>query len=67
MATKVFIVSYQNKDGTYTVFLRILAPVQPALELKFVIPDRKTAQNIYKKWADKAGDLYTAIYENLVD
>ena len=58
---------YQNKDGTYTVFLRILAPVQPALELKFVIPDRKTAQNIYKKWADKAGDLYTAIYENLVD
>ena len=41
---------YQNKDGTYTVFLKIIAPVQPMLELKFVVPDKKTAQNIYKNW-----------------
>ncbi len=58
---------YQNKDGTYTVFLRILAPAQPMLELKFVVPDRKTAQNIYKKWELKAADVYAVIYENLVD
>ena len=58
---------YQNKDGTYTVFLRILAPAQPLLELKFVVPDRKTAQNIYKKWELKAADVYAVIYENLVD
>lgn len=58
---------FQNKDGTYTVYLRILAPVQPMLELKFVVPDRKTAQNIYKKWEDKAADLYSVVYENLVD
>lgn len=32
---------YQNKDGTYTVFLKIIAPVQPMLELKFVVPDKK--------------------------
>ncbi len=58
---------YQNKDGTYTVFLKILAPVQPLMELKFVVPDRKTANKIYKKWEEKAADVYSAIYENLCD
>ncbi len=58
---------YQNKDGTFTVFLKILAPVQPMLELKFVVPDKKTANNIYKKWEDKASELYSVIYETLVD
>ncbi len=58
---------YQNKDGTYTVFLKILSPVQPMLELKFVVPDKKTAKNIYKNWEYKASDLYSAIYETLVD
>lgn len=58
---------YQNTDGTYTVFLKILAPVQPMMELKFVIPDKKTAQNIYKNWECKASELYSAIYDTLVD
>ncbi len=58
---------YQNKDGTYTVFLKILAPVQPMLELKFVVADKKTANKIYKKWEEKAADVYSVIYENLVD
>jgi hypothetical protein len=58
---------YQNTDGTYTVYLKILAPTQPMLELKFVIPDKKTAQRIYKNWEHKASDLYSAIYETLVD
>lgn len=58
---------YQNADGTFTVFLKILAPVQPMLELKFVVPDKKTAQNIYKNWESKASELYSAIYETLVD
>ena len=58
---------FQNVDGTYTVYLKILAPVQPMLELKFVVPDKKTAQNIYKNWECKASDLYSAIYETLVD
>lgn len=58
---------YKNADGTYTVFLKILAPVQPMLELKFVVPDKKTAQNIYKNWECKASELYSAIYDTLVD
>ncbi len=58
---------FQNKDGSYTVFLKILAPVQPMLELKFVVPDKKTASRIYKKWEDKASELYSVVYETLVD
>ncbi len=58
---------YQNVDGTYTVFLKIFAPVQPMVELKFVVPDKKTAQNIYKNWESKASELYSAIYDTLVD
>ncbi len=58
---------YQNKDGSFTVFLKILAPVQPMLELKFVVPDKKTANIIYKKWEDKASELYSVVYETLVD
>ena len=57
----------QNVDGTYTVFVKILAPVQPMLELKFVVPDKKTAQSIYKGWENKASELYSAIYDTLVD
>ena len=58
---------YQNLDGSFTVALKILAPVQPLLELKFVVPDKKTAKAIYKKWEEKAADLYSVIYENLFD
>ena len=58
---------FQNKDGTYTVFLKILAAVQPMLELKFVVPDKKTANMIYKKWEDKAAERYSVVYETLVD
>ncbi len=58
---------FQNADGTYTVLLKILAPMQPMLDLKFVVPDKKTAQNIYKNWEFKASELYSAIYETLVD
>ena len=58
---------FQNVDGTYTVFLKILAPVQPMLELKFVVPDKKTAQRIYKNWDSKASELYSTVFDTLVD
>lgn len=57
----------KNMDGTYTVMVKILAPMQPMLDLKFVVPDKKTAQNIYKTWENKASELYSAIYDTLVD
>ena len=58
---------YMNKDSTYTVNLKINDTSQPILELKFNVPNRQVAKNIYKKWEEKAGNLYALIYENLVD
>lgn len=58
---------FMNKDGTYTVYLKIIEPAQPVLELKLVVPDRQTAKDIYKKWEEKAGAFYRSVYENLVD
>jgi hypothetical protein len=56
-----------NKDSTYTVYLKINDTNQPLLELKFNVPNRQTAKNIYKKWDEKAGNIYSLIYDNLVD
>ena len=58
---------FMNKDGTYTVSLKIIEPAQPLLELKLVVPNRQIAKDIYKKWDEKAADTYRTIYENLVD
>ena len=58
---------YMNKDGTYTVFLKIIEPAQPVLELKLVVPNRQIAKDIYKKWDEQATGVYRIIYENLVD
>ena len=58
---------YMNKNGTYTVYLKIIEPSQPLLELKLVVPDRQTAKSIYKKWEDKAENVYATVYESLVD
>ena len=58
---------YMNKDGTYTVYLKIIEPAQPIMELKLVVPNRQTAKDIYKKWGEKAVDVYRTLYENLVD
>ena len=56
-----------NKDGTYTVFLKIVEPSQPILELKLVVPNRQTAKDIYRKWEEKAGIVYATVYHCLVD
>ena len=58
---------YMNKDGTYTVYLKIVEPGQPVFELKLVVPNRQIAKDIYKKWGDKALDVYRDVYEHLVD
>ena len=58
---------FMNKDGTYTVYLKIIEPAQPVLELKLVVPNRQIAKDIYKKWDEKATDVYRNLYEYLVD
>ncbi len=58
---------FMNKDGTYTVYLKIMETAGAQLELKFVVPSRQIAKSIYDKWPDKAESTYASIYENLVD
>lgn len=58
---------YMNKDGTYTVYVKILEPSQPMLEIKLVVADRQTAKTVYKKWEEKAGNVYATVYDCLVD
>ncbi|MBR1867459.1 MAG: DUF4364 family protein [Clostridia bacterium] len=58
---------YMNKDGTYTVYLKILEPSQPMLEIKLVVPNRQTAKDVYRKWEEKAGNVYAGVYDLLVD
>ncbi len=58
---------YMNKDGTYTVSLKIIEPTQPPLELKLVVPNRSIAKDIYRKWGDKAPIVFRNIYDTLVD
>ena len=58
---------YMNKDGTYTVNLKIVEPGHPVLELKMVVPSRLTAKNIYKNWEEKGSDVLELLYDNLVN
>ena len=54
-----FVADYHmNKDSTYTVYLKINDISQPLLEIKFNVPNRQIAKNIYKSWEEKAGNIY---------
>ena len=58
---------YMNSDGTYTVYLKIVDAIGTQFELKFSVPSRQIAKSVYKKWENKAENIYALIYENLVD
>ena len=60
---------YRNSDQTYTVHLRIMKPGGEGtlVELKMVVESLETATYIYKNWQDRAGSVYSAICDNLLD
>lgn len=58
---------YQNSDGTCTVMLRIYDPIKPTLDIKMRVANRKTANQIYHKWEEKAALVYSTLYELLID
>ena len=58
---------YMNKDGTYTVNLKIVEPSHPVLELKMNVPSRLSAKNIYKRWEEKGMLILDLLYDNLVE
>jgi len=57
----------RNDDGSYTVLLKILDPSGAKMELKLNVATRANAQDIYKKWEQKASDVYAALYDILID
>ena len=58
---------FENKDGSYTVLLRILDKNTVIMELKLVVANRQLAKYLYKCWVDKASTTYSLIYDNLIE
>ena len=58
---------HKNKDGTYTVTLKIIDPTSSKLELKLNVSNRAEAVTVYKKWDESASDVYSAIYQILIE
>ena len=58
---------YKNPDGTYTVHLKIVDPVQTTLELKLNVTNRDRAKQVYNKWEEKAAQIYYFLHEELID
>ena len=58
---------YKNKDGTYTVNLKIIDLTSTKLELKLNVANKAEAINVFKKWNESASEVYAEIYRILID
>lgn len=58
---------FKNRDGTYTVSLKIIDPTSTKLELKLNVANRAEAVTVFKKWNDSASKVYADLYEILID
>ena len=58
---------YRNKDGTYTVRLKIIDPTSTKLELVLNVANRAEATTVYKKWDNAASEVYGDLYKILID
>lgn len=59
--------SFKNKDGSYTVILKIMEPDTTNLEVKLSVPEQQTARDIQKNWQDSASKVYSSILETLLN
>ena len=57
----------KNRDGTYSVFLKILDPHGSQLEIKLNVANRAEAKTVFNRWNDSASDVYAEIYKILID
>lgn len=62
-----FFDSFKNKDGTYTVVLKIIEPTTTTLELKLNVPEQETVKSIQDSWRENASKVFSAIYETLLN
>ena len=58
---------FQNKDGSYTVVMKIVDPMGTKLELRLNASSRANAKKIYERWESKASSIYSSIYDILID
>lgn len=58
---------HKNKDGSYTVNLKIIDPFGSKLELELNVANRAEAVTAFKRWNDSASDVYASIYQILID
>ncbi len=58
---------FKNRDGTYTVNLKIIDPLGSKLELKLNVANRAEAITVFKRWNESASDVYASIYKILID
>ncbi|MBQ4542063.1 MAG: DUF4364 family protein [Clostridia bacterium] len=58
---------FKNKDGTYTVRLKITDPTSTKLEIVLNVANRAEATTVYKKWDNAASEVYGDLYKILID
>ncbi len=58
---------FKNKDGTYTVRLKITDPTSTKLELILNVANRAEAITVFKKWDNAASEVYGDLYKILID
>ena len=47
--------------------LKILDPTRTTMELKLNVANRAVAKTVYGKWDGSAAEVYSMIYEKLID
>ena len=57
----------KNKDGTYTLTLKISDPTESRLEIKLNVDSHTEAMNVFKRWNTSASEVYANIYKILIE
>ena len=57
----------KNKDGTYTLLLKITDPTSSKLEIKLNVDSHNEAVEVFKRWNTSASEVYTNIYKILIE
>ena len=56
----------KNKDGSYTVILKILEPTSTDLEIKLNASNQQVAKDIQRNWEENASKVYANIFDTLL-
>ena len=56
----------KNKDGSYTVILKILEPTSTDLEIKLNASNQQVAKDIQRNWQENASKVYASIFDTLL-